>query len=277
MLLCYNYLRYWGVSMKLNKRGFAITSIIYSILVIVIIIMTLVLAIISSRRQTMERIQERVKKDISTIKSNDNNSEIVLNVGDEVCLIYDKKEEIAAKLENQCFYVLSYDDEYYNLFAKYNIYAGRIYEVDTENYKLIKNDIPEYGKQNVLAVGDKNGFPRVGTMPFSDTESVINNYANHIKSRFGINATGRPITYKELESDEIRCKPIGSNGCSGTRYSWITNTTYWANADPNNGKNAYLVGGDGFYGSYGNTNSSGRGARPVIEISVTDIEKFKKA
>ncbi len=50
--------------MGLNKKGFAITAIIYSILVIVIIIMTLVLAIISSRRQTVEKIQERVKKEV---------------------------------------------------------------------------------------------------------------------------------------------------------------------------------------------------------------------
>lgn len=253
--------------MKGNNKGFAITAVIYSILVIVIIIMTLVLAIISSRRQNVEKIQERVKKETSDVKSNNNsnnNGGISLNVGDEVCIGGEGGE---------CFYVLSFDSTNYTLFAKYNLYVGRKYTSGT-SYVMITTSNSRYGKQDEDAKGDKES-PAIGTMAFSDTTSAISNYATYIKNAYGIIVSARPIKNTELEGI-IGCKPVGAGGCSNTGYPWILNTTYWANADPTSSTKAYLVGGDGFYGSYGNTNASYRGARPVIEVSASDIVKFTK-
>lgn len=260
--------------MKLDNKGFAITAIIYSILVIVILIMTLVLAIIGSRRQTIEKIQERVKKEVTDkeIESNSNeNQDKNKNVGDELCI------------GEECFYVLNYDGSKYTLFAKYNIYAGRIYNSES-SYVNISTTDPLYGKQNSKAIGDKGStiYPRYGTMTYNETVVAVANYANYIKNAYGINVTSRGINLNELVNT-IGCTVgfTNNHGCdasvnSNVKYGWVTNTTYWTGAT--DGTKHYLVGGDGYFNALSEaslTNVNSRGARPVIVVAVSELTKIK--
>lgn len=155
--------------MKKNNRGFAITAIIYSILIIVIILMTLVLAIISFRRQTVEKIQERVKKETSVKKSNssETSNENTLykiissaaKIDTSVVFKYDINSKSGVdypivNMENGVF--KSADNIYYyrgaviNNYVLFKNYCWQIVRTtDTEGVKMIYSGVASNGKCNL--------------------------------------------------------------------------------------------------------------------------------
>lgn len=189
------------------------------------------------------------------------------NVGDEICI------------GTECFNVLNYDGTNYTLFAKYNLYTNKTCTASNNCTTNSSVSSDEVGKQNSKAIGDKNGFPTYGTMGFKDSLTAINDYSTYLNNSYNLHSTSRPISYDEL-INVIGCvfgyTNNGNNrGCSAAenpsvKYEWLNNTTFWGEA---NGSNAYLIGGDGFFGSVSSlTNDSMRGARPVVVIPASEIK-----
>lgn len=190
------------------------------------------------------------------------------NVGDELCI------------GTECFYVLDYDGSNYTLFAKYNLYTGRICKSSKDSdCSMISSSDSEYGHQSNKAVGDKNGFPTYGTLTYTEAVSAMNNYSTFINETYNMHVTSRGINLDELV-DTIGCTVgyTNNHGCDITvnnnvKYDWITNTTFWTGAK--DGNDPYLVGGDGFFKALNGTNLTNismRGARPVVVVPVSDIK-----
>lgn len=193
------------------------------------------------------------------------------NVGDELCI------------GEECFYVLNYDGNNYTLFAKYNLYVGKEYASNSKGATISTSD-PLYGKQNSLALGD-HGSPVYGTLKYTDAVIAVNNYVSYLTNTFGINiSSGRLITPSELSglgcdanryiNDTSAYKNWGCEYPGYSNYSWVLNSTYWAESTSSK---IYLVGGDGFYKPLDRTsaqesNSNARGARPVIVVPATEIK-----
>ncbi len=217
----------------------------------------------------MDNVDQRGVRPVITVNVATKNPNVTFvtgngeSVGDELCI------------GDECFYVLNYDGDNYTLFSKYNLYVGN--KFDTGSRTPISTSVPEYGKQNSLALGDK-GSPIYGTLNYADSIKAINNYATYMNSTYGLHVTGRAITYDELVNT-IGCQDLtGSginHGCSmeknpSVKYEWVTDTTYWTGAT--NGDNVYIVGGDGFFKAVATANQDNRGARPVIVVPALEIK-----
>ena len=194
-------------------------------------------------------------------------------VGSEICI------------SDECFYVISSDDDSVTMLAKYNLLVGNTYD-NTNGVVALENPT---GIQDSTAIGWFSGFsasnPIIGNVAFSSTNywksSVssypayvydsnstiylyVENYKTYLEGQGATIEGARLITYEELET----------LGCSGDDYaceeapSWVYSTTYWSgSASDNSGVwmvDSYAVFGNGYYSS-----DSDRGVRPVITIPRT--------
>ena len=55
--------------MKLNNKGFAITSVLYGLLILFVVLTSTYLAILSSKKNNIDKITEDLEEDYSTSNS----------------------------------------------------------------------------------------------------------------------------------------------------------------------------------------------------------------
>lgn len=197
-----------------------------------------------------------------------------IKTGDEYCI------------GDECFWVLSADLENRNLklFAKNNLYVGRIYTTSSK-YTTISNSDVLYGKQSASALGytPTGEYPWIGGVEYSTKSNVyssseaktyVDNYADYLVSTYGVTVTSRGlITTDELVS--LGCD-INSRTCKNSWYDWTYGKTYWTMTPATNSTtNVYLVGADGFFGASSYKTLGQRGIRPVITIHVEPVEEEK--
>ena len=195
-------------------------------------------------------------------------------VGSEICI------------SDECFYVISSDDDSVTMLSKYNLYVGNIAtwdSLDFNEYELTTITNPT-GIQNSQALGAViDSVNWVGTVAFSsknywsgsvssypayvyDSNSTlytyIANYENYLEEQGATIEESRPITYEELVA-------LGCNASSYTcesAPSWVYSTTYWSgSADITN--LVWYVSSSAYFGSDSFSFDDGSGVRPVITIS----------
>ena len=197
-----------------------------------------------------------------------------IKTGDEYCI------------GDECFWVLSADLENRNLklFAKNNLYVGRIYTTSSQ-FTTISNSDVLYGKQSASALGytPTGEYPWIGGVEYStksnvysssDAKTYVDNYADYLVSAYGVTVTSKGlITTEELES--LGCD-TNSRTCKNSWYDWTYGKTYWTMTPAaNSTTNVYLVGADGFFGASSYKTVGQRGIRPVITIHVEPVEEEK--
>lgn len=80
------------MNIKLNNKGFAISSIMYLILIVAIILLTLSLSILSSRKLILDKVKNEVQNDIYNI--NEISYRKVINTLKEEAIIYATENSI---------------------------------------------------------------------------------------------------------------------------------------------------------------------------------------
>lgn len=202
-------------------------------------------------------------------------------------------------ISDECFHVLSNDGSTVTLLARYNLLVGN-YAANTQveglanfnrninptqlnyllndDYKVIQlAPEPEpynyYSLTNPTGIQDptakgyvSSGFPYIGTLSYSDTTEHLTSYETYLESK-GINiSTIRNIALEELQN--LGCS-IGSSACS-TSKRWIYATSYWTST-PYDHMN-YSMDTSNVLGAESASFQSVNGVRPVIEISINDID-----
>ena len=177
----------------------------------------------------------------------------------------------------ECFYVISSDEDSVTMFSKYNLYVGGVYN----------NGWTAYGAE---ATGIQNSKMRAwvlneqeynGCMPFSEnayweSESYpkyiynensnlyipIENYKNYLVS-LGVDIiSARLIKREELEI--LECNLDGN--CKISPYSWVYYTTYWIGTAVDDNCLMYIDSNGYFDNKHCSVTNLARGVRPVIKI-----------
>ena len=190
-------------------------------------------------------------------------------VGSELCI------------SDECFYVISSDDNSTTMIAKYNLYVGGSYDENTKTWTAYGEEAT--GKQDKNMLGySKNRTVYRGVTPYSSddqkgtyyttysgsiVEGYVNNYKNIIESEFGLSVEeARLITYDELQNSETFA--CSSEGCSN-KYPFIYSTVYWTGSAYGDASNIYTMDA---YEDYSfiyispYSNFTNYGVRPVITI-----------
>lgn len=201
-------------------------------------------------------------------------------VGNEICI------------KNECFYVISSDENTITMLAKYNLYVGGAY---------LKTGWSAYGDlatglQDSSMNGYDGDYPYNGTIPFSNTNywnsygtnypayvynsssnvyQYVENYKNYIIG-LGVNVeNARLISKSELEAlgCSFRTDFVNYGICGRSAPSWVYSSSYWTgNADDYQHilhitYHNYFISSSSRYRA-----DSVAGVRPVIEISKSVIE-----
>ena len=203
-------------------------------------------------------------------------------VGSEICI------------GEECFYVISSDEDNVTMLAKYNLYVGNMFDE-----KLGEVTLPDpTGKQSSKAVGFSYNYssdnPILAVLPFSataywhddtslkskygtsypayvyDENSIlypyIENYKNYLIAQGIKNLTTRLITINELF--DLGCSY--SDACNSPLYSWVTGMSYWTGFAYDS-SNIMYVNSYGSFASSSYSISNHRGIRPVITISKSEF------
>lgn len=202
-------------------------------------------------------------------------------------------------ISDECFHVLSNDGSTVTLLARYNLLVGyygsdsaisglsytnkkinptKLNYILDEDYKVIQLAPPpdpysSYELTNPTGIQDPTakawvitGFPYIGTTDYNSYETYYPTYKTHLeKSGISINNI-RNIALEEIQN--LGCG-IGTSACPAT-LSWIYATTYWTSTAESHEN--YLVFTDNNIAGRYRDLTSYVGLRPVIEISITDID-----
>ena len=216
-----------------------------------------------------EKANNRIKYDSSEIQ-----------IGDRVIIGTEK------------FYVISYDNEYVELLAKYNLKVGKNWEDYNDNF-----GVGVVG--NNVGIQDKNCTGLPGTQTYYDNyqyqlverefagftctdgdgysnSTYITNYANYLKNNFGVDVK----TIRYLDSNDLLSlgctEGTDKKGnkmavdCSNTGYNWLYTSQYFLGnelyySDGSSSSEKISMFSDGQVAW--KLSVSGNGYRPVIKIN----------
>lgn len=195
-------------------------------------------------------------------------------VGSEVCA------------NDQCFYVISTDDDSVSLLAKYNLLVGNQYDSSTGTLTALTDPT---GIQDSKALGCDGGINIVwyGGIAYSnsvywsslttfptyiyDENSILYEYVENYKAyleTYGVSINeARLIDFDELI--ELGCVQ-STLDCSGAP-SWLYQTTYWTGSAYNNKASVWFVNINGTFNGTSYKTAYGAGIRPVIEVPLSEF------
>ena len=186
-------------------------------------------------------------------------------IGSEICI------------QDECFYLISSDDEKVTLLSKYNLYVGNLVDA-SYNYTKVN----ETFMQNSDAIGyrlDKYAdekYPFNATIAYSKTSnkysgSVVENYVNIYKEK--LENLGATIIKARIISD----KELVNLGCDKEQYwcgnapKWVYSTSYWVDGENNIARYAWYVDTYSYFVYTNYYTDYLFGVRPVIEIPVSSF------
>ena len=197
--------------------------------------------------------------------------------------------EICIGNGEECFYLISSNEEKVTLFAKYNLYAGYIVE-DVEyvngDDRFIYSPIPEISSINSSARGavvGENGYeyklPWFGVVSFSEGVTLhagnlaedVSVVYNYYLTELGANVLNtRLISVEELES--LGCSRASESCLSAP--SWVYATSFWTDsvAEDRDDMFWYVVS-NGYLSTGIEDIEVFFGARPVVEIARSEFEE----
>ena len=188
-------------------------------------------------------------------------------IGSEVCI------------GDECFYVISSDDNRVTMLSKYNLYVGT--ECTSLSICTPYEDATGIQDSTMIGVYPSSAiYPRKGVTVFSsskywenasngdyiyDSNSTLYNYLENYKTY---------LESKDVSIEEIRLikkEELELLGCSGNSCTaapeWVYSTSYWSGTT-NGDNNVWGVTSSGYfsYYPYGRINSFG--VRPVITLTL---------
>ena len=150
-------------------------------------------------------------------------------------------------------------------------------------YGLIKFDTVTTGDYGYWAPGGSlntstytentnGGYPAYVYDNNATLKTFVDTYVRYLNSALSTNATGRLITYEEIEALGCRGNDHTCVDSPATAPAWVYQTSYWSgSADDSN--SVWSVNSNGYF-NFGDFDDRGNryGVRPVIEISSSVIQ-----
>ena len=222
--------------MKLNNKGFAISSVMFSLLILAVSLMFGILAILVSRKMTLDKIKENVRKTV--------NGDIIV-VPEDYKGITPKAYSVGDQVTyaNLDWTVVKDNGNNVTLVLNSSI------DVTGYTYDTYKTDLADFITNNpVLAIAKKNGY--LVSMTFGSNTDYVKTLS--VSDIYGTNPI--PTTLSNNDSVLPSCR-----FCAATYNYYLldskdTSNVYMVNYD-SNGQVNYLY--------YGNNNGV---VRPVITI-----------
>lgn len=258
--------------LNLDNKGFAITSIIYSMILLFIILMTLTILTLGRKKVLLDKTKNETLGFFSQLKdypctvTTKSSAGIDIGIGDV----------ITCKTES--FFVVSNDGTNIEMLAKYNLNVGNNkIDGDTEGIQSVNaigsNHIsPKYYSKASLSFSDTNYWNGSGSYPTyvynnnSFLYQYVENYATYLRNVLEIQElTASLVDYSKLMS--LGCV---QNSCKGAP-SWVYSTTYWTGTaiDANHIKYLYNDGNTTSGDTY--SFSSNYGVRPLVTIPTNKV------
>ena len=258
--------------LNLDNKGFAITSIIYSMILLFIILMTLTILTLGRKKVLLDKTKNETLGFFSQLKdypctvTTKSSAGIDIGIGDV----------ITCKTES--FFVVSNDGTNIEMLAKYNLNVGNNkIDGDTEGIQSVNaigsNHIsPKYYSKASLSFSDTNYWNGSGSYPTyvynnnSLLYQYVENYATYLRNVLEIQElTASLVDYSKLMS--LGCV---QNSCKGAP-SWVYSTTYWTGTaiDANHIKYLYNDGNTTSGDTY--SFSSNYGVRPLVTIPTNKV------
>lgn len=184
------------------------------------------------------------------------------------------------------FYVVSANENSVKALSKYNLNVG--------NNKLSNT----YGIQNITLVGGyDNTITFAGSVAFdsnnneyesSEIKEYVDEYRITLINKFGLSEDTITDLMTTNEMVELGCvssvldSSVNENTCLNSEYTWTYSTSYWLRDTPEEAEEyAFAIKNNGYFGvadamwNYYKTLDTYFGVRPVVTISITDIEGIK--
>lgn len=222
--------------MKLNNRGFAISTMMYMILVLALLIMTLVLAILNSRSKILNNLKEKVQNEVNDTSVNTNYICIGVNKYDayEVGDLYDCD---VSNTESYQFYIIKDNDTTVDFVMSEPLTFdigdyGKVDDVKTESKVayITENDYNEYNIYNPITA--LKVLKRITDNWFYldvRTDSIINNglsidYKNYRARLLSFSDISQYIEDNSLKLDFIKDTMTSTIYNDDKIYSIVNNT-----------------------------------------------------
>jgi hypothetical protein len=193
-----------GDTLRLNNKGFAISSIMYIILVLAVILISLILVTLSSRKLILDKLREEVLENIyyvpSCILIDDVDSSETVTPGDKYqCKVKDDMEE--GFEDGYYFYVIgANDDGTTNLIMERNIYYDEINDVGMVATETNNGLVQWYsGNNNKSGPVTAMDYLYNATKDWSNIPNIVMNYIDE-GNNYGTIATTKNVT-KITEQD----------------------------------------------------------------------------
>lgn len=186
--------------MKLNNKGFAISSVMYSLLILAVSLMFGILAVIISRKMTLDRVKEKVKE---TVNGN------VMSISNKyfglTSKTYSPGEEV--KYAGLDWIVVKYNSNSVTL-----VLNGKI-DVPNHRYVNYKTSLENFISNNfILKMADENGY--LFTMNFTGGSGKIR--ALQLRDIYGLNPLPNILSKNESVINECEF-------CDATYNSYLLN------------------------------------------------------
>lgn len=254
--------------LNLNNRGFAITSIIYSMLLLFIILMTLTILTLGRKKVLLDKTKNETLGLFSQLDNypcmvtEKNAKEINIGIGDV----------ITCKTEN--FYVISNDGTNIEMLAKYNLNVGdNQISSETEGIQSAKAIGSIKSEKNAtLAFSSTNYWSASSSYPtfvYNNNSALyqyVENYVDYLRKILDLpELVGSLINYNKLLS--LGCT---QNSCTNAP-AWVYLTSYWTGTaiDYQHIKYVYNNGNVASSDTYSFANNYG--VRPVVSIPTNKV------
>ncbi len=252
---------------KLNNKGFAITSIIYSMLLLFIILMTLIILTLGRKKVLLDKSKNETLEFFSQLDNypcavtEKNSGEIAIGVGDVVTC------------KSESFYVIENNGINIKMLAKYNLNVGdNKVTSDTEGIQSV--NVPGF------VIGGTE--PYSGTVTFSNTNywssntnypifvynnnstlyQYVENYALHLRNILQVDdISASLISYEQM----IRLGCNATNNSCENAPSWLHLVSYWIGSAYNT-TNILGMNSNGLFGNGQYSSNNVYGVRPLVTV-----------
>lgn len=289
--------------MKLNKKGFVSTAVLYSLLLLFLALILGLLALLSNRKQILDKLKGDIKAEINKVnvyKYYENGTEIYYNpVTGKICGDYIEENSKTETKEGCLKWYIFNDDKNkatVNMILDHNT-SGNVAWASLEDYIEDGGTEEEYGEKGNNLKGPLTANKRLNedTENWKEKARLISTdeIAEIIKNNswdknsllyFDTNSSSVPNPYKGiyawLYDNTYQCTKYGCNISDDIKYEYGNAENenyvygYWTSSITSSGSsNAWDVDWNGRLASSNVSINSGYGVRPVITISKKQIEK----
>lgn len=265
---------------KLDRKGYAITLIVFGILVVFLVILGSLLVTMNNSVGLNKILKQDI---IESIETTDSVKEKVWNLSEDNDLDNKVSKGDLICISTECFYVISNDGNNIRALSKYNLYVGGSYDKLNQTWVAYGEEATGFQSEQMkgsIGEDEDNGTTAFSTkeihgVSYTDfvgsiAEGYVNNYVSKLNEMNANIKESNLITIEDLVS--LGCDE--ANNLCNDAISWVYLTSYWTSSVASNGRLMYIYSGGEdkvISTTAGTTYTDTCGIRPVVTIPVLEF------